>query len=71
MKKVDASNNTLLLSGAEFDLFRKSGQSVDRINTVATNENGIAQFTGLLKGEYIVKESKAPAGYVLNTEEFR
>lgn len=70
VKKVDASNNTVLLSGATFDLYRKSGQALDRIGTMTTNASGIATFTGLLKGDYVVKESAAPAGYKLNIEEF-
>ncbi|MDR6885162.1 LPXTG-motif cell wall-anchored protein [Bacillus sp. 3255] len=70
VKKVDASNNTVLLSGATFDLYRKAGQTRDKVGTMATNASGIAQFAGLLKGDYIVKESTAPAGYELNTREY-
>ncbi|WP_161407608.1 LPXTG cell wall anchor domain-containing protein [Paenibacillus silvestris] len=66
VKKVDASNNTVLLKGATFDLYRKTDRTLDRIGTVTTNENGIANFTGLLKGNYVVKESAAPAGYALD-----
>lgn len=66
VKKVDVLNNTVLLSGATFDLYRKSDGTLDRIGTMTTNENGIANFTGLLKGNYVVKESIAPVGYALD-----
>ncbi|MBA2940985.1 collagen binding domain-containing protein [Paenibacillus sp. CGMCC 1.16610] len=68
VKKVDASNYTVLLSGATFDLYRKSDRALDRIGTMTTNENGVANFTGLLKGNYVVKESAAPAGYALDAD---
>lgn len=66
VKKVDSTNNSLLLSGATFELYRKSGQTKDLIRSLTTNETGTVVFTGLLAGDYIVKEQVAPQGYVLD-----
>ncbi|MDQ0918681.1 collagen binding domain-containing protein [Paenibacillus sp. V4I5] len=66
IKKVDLANNTLLLSGATFELYRKIGQEKDIIRSLTTNETGKVVFSGLLAGDYIVKEQVAPQGYVLD-----
>ena len=56
------------LQGAEFTIYEKeTGKEVTR---VITNYNGIARTGELPFGEYIVKETKAPAYYVLNENEF-
>ncbi|GFZ99581.1 hypothetical protein GCM10008018_52270 [Paenibacillus marchantiophytorum] len=69
VKKLDSANNSLLLSGATFELYRKAGESKTLINTLTTGETGIVVFKELLAGEYTVKEKTAPAGYNLNLEE--
>ncbi|MBP1967232.1 LPXTG cell wall anchor domain-containing protein [Paenibacillus aceris] len=69
VKKVDAADRNLLLGGATFELYRKSGETKYLIRTVTTNATGTADFTGLLAGEYVVKETISPAGYVLNSIE--
>lgn len=70
VKKVDVSNTTTTLSGAVFELYRMSGQAKNLIRTETTNAAGIAEFTGLLAGEYVLKEKTAPAGYVLDPKEY-
>lgn len=69
VKKIDSTNNTLLLSGAIFELYRKSGTARTLISTLTTDETGSAIFKDLLAGDYVVVEKSAPSGYVLNREE--
>ena len=61
--KLDADTN-FPLSGAYFDIF-KDGQLID---TVRTNEQGLATVSGLSEGYYEAVEKIAPAGYVISTE---
>ena len=73
--KIGSKNNQFTgqldgdnLKGAEFTIYEKAtGKEVTR---VVTNYNGIARTEELPYGEYIVKETKAPAYYVLNEQEF-
>ena len=58
--KVDASNNSKLLAGAEFDIINAQGQVVD---TVTTGADGTASAE-LPAGTYTIKEVKAPEGYI-------
>ncbi|HAT4361796.1 TPA: Cys-Gln thioester bond-forming surface protein [Clostridium perfringens] len=62
--KVDEETNTPL-QGAEFEIT----QDGKHIETITTGENGIATSSLLPFGNYLVKEIKAPAKYVLNGEE--
>lgn len=66
------------LEGAEFTAFNKSGHAVflgeKKINqgeaavTIRTDKNGLAKSAAdaLPYGDYLVKETKAPSGYLLN-----
>lgn len=73
--KIGSKNNQITgqldgdnLKGAEFTVYEKAtGKEVTR---VVTNFNGITRTEELPYGEYIVKEIKAPAYYVLNEQEF-
>lgn len=62
--KCDEGNN-YSLPYASFDVFR-NGQ---RVTSVTTNENGLAYVPGVTTGYYTVKETVAPAGYVLDGTE--
>ncbi|EOU1611732.1 Cys-Gln thioester bond-forming surface protein [Clostridium perfringens] len=62
--KVDEETNTPL-QGAKFEIT----QDGKHIETITTGENGIATSSLLPFGNYLVKEIKAPAKYVLNGEE--
>ncbi|MFD2386074.1 SpaA isopeptide-forming pilin-related protein [Enterococcus rivorum] len=53
-----------LLSGAEFDVY----DSTDKlVKTVTTDVNGVASLADLPYGTYKVVETKAPAGYILDS----
>ena len=79
-KKVDADNPGKELSGAEFGLYQCNGDQTtgDPIVTAVSGEDGVVSFTGIYLGtfdkgtaadqatkEFCLKETKAPAGYVL------
>ncbi|MGN0628691.1 MAG: collagen binding domain-containing protein [Oscillospiraceae bacterium] len=57
--------NNAVLAGAEFALYDGQGNEVRR---GTTGNDGVLEFTGLAYGEYILKETKAPAGYVVSQE---
>ncbi|KFM95104.1 TQXA domain-containing protein [Bacillus clarus] len=59
VKKV--GENGELLAGAIFEVFNANNESVGKITT---NNDGIAELNNLSIGTYIIKEIKAPTGYV-------
>lgn len=75
--KIDASDNTIKLGNAEFELTKV--QSLETTNQVTegqyretgttSNANdetkGMLQFTGITPGYYYLHETKAPDGYVM------
>ena len=65
IKKVDASDRSILLSGVVFDLFNKDGFVV----TGTTDANGEIIFTDLSYDLYKIKEKVADPDYVLNSSE--
>ncbi|QTR83269.1 choice-of-anchor A family protein [Bacillus cytotoxicus] len=67
IKKVDASNNNIVLEDATFEVVNKKNEVVSKITT---DGNGIAE-TDLPFGEYILKETKAPKGYKLSDREWK
>jgi len=74
--KVD-SRNDQPLKGAVFGLFSENGTTAEI--TATTNENGIAEFTGLVGDAqnpeneviYTLKEITAPSGYLKTEQEWR
>ena len=60
--KQDRADNSPL-QGVEFTLqgFSDAGNAVNK--TIATNENGIAEFTGIKEGDYTLAETKPKDGY--------
>ena len=64
--KVDAKTKEPL-KGAEFSLFNSNGSI--KIKTLTTDEDGKVLFQNLLFGEYLLKETKAPNGYVSGVNE--
>ncbi len=62
--KVDAADPAQTLAGAEFKLIDKSGTRAPRIGT--TDGMGELRFANLLYGDYVLEETKAPEGYVID-----
>ena len=54
-----------VLAGASFQLYNSSNQAVG--SPVTTGSDGIAKWTHLEYGTYYLKETAAPAGYVLDS----
>ena len=62
------------LSGVEFDVIAKENITLktgdvvkragEKVGTIVTNAQGQGQLEGLEVGKYILKETKAPAGYI-------
>ncbi|WP_027634360.1 SpaA isopeptide-forming pilin-related protein [Clostridium hydrogeniformans] len=66
IKKTDNSGN--VLSGAEFTLYDNNGNVVE---TAISDNNGMVTFENVDYGNYIVKETKAPEGYVASEDEIK
>ncbi|MGN5455767.1 MAG: SpaA isopeptide-forming pilin-related protein [Candidatus Kurthia intestinigallinarum] len=78
IKKVDATDETQLLAGAEFELvYTDAETNVTIKRTATTNEQGIATFTEIPYSKYVdekgvvVKEVKAPEGFKLADDEIQ
>src|SRR5699024_4397887 len=67
--KVDSTHGQkeTSLAGAEFDLI--DADTVNVLKSGTTDENGQIDFGRLLFGDYILKETKVPEGYVTPEEE--
>lgn len=65
VSKVDIYNNPI--SGVTFDVYSDAQLTTKIGTTTKTNPSGIAYLTGITKvGNYYVKESSTPDGYVTN-----
>lgn len=66
----DEAGKPLPLAGAVFELVRSDGEPVDVSDVdsvrVTTAADGTAEFTGVRLGSYLVREVKAPYGYVIS-----
>lgn len=60
--KVDATDDSKFLEGAEFKLV-----SDDMAYTAISGQNGVVTFSNIPWGEYTLIETKAPGGYILDT----
>lgn len=58
--KQDASDSAIKLEGVEFEIYDEAGNKVD---TVRTNSEGIAESVFLNDGRYKIKEISQPEGY--------
>ena len=65
VKKVDSNDVEKILSGVDFNISVKDDMS-EIIQTVKTDDNGIATFDDLELGVYYIQEAKQVDGYVLN-----
>lgn len=68
LKKVDEDNHETPLKDAEFTL--TSTTDATKVFTSKSNGDGYISFKGLDAGTYILKETKAPAGYALSGVEY-
>ncbi|MDT2848235.1 SpaA isopeptide-forming pilin-related protein [Vagococcus carniphilus] len=68
LRKFDASDSNKLLQGAEFSLYRSTGELIDE--GLITDEAGILTKKNLVVGDYYFKETKAPKGYKLSNKQY-
>ena len=61
-----SSYDDSMLKGAEFKLTGTSDYGTAYDKTAVSGDNGLAKFTGLEAGTYIVQETKAPKNYFLD-----
>ncbi|OMF89277.1 hypothetical protein BK146_23405, partial [Paenibacillus sp. FSL R7-0333] len=59
------------LVGAEFALSRVVGTELKETQKQTSAEDGTLTFTNLKAGKYVLKETKAPAGYSLDSSEIK
>jgi len=74
VKKTDAETGNGL-SGAEFEIRAKEDivtpdGTVTVVDTITTSDKGTAETKKLYLGKYEVQETKAPEGYLLNTQKY-
>ncbi|HEM5992570.1 TPA: discoidin domain-containing protein [Streptococcus suis] len=71
IKKQDATNEQTLLDGARFTLYRAQGPEGGKLEQLATGvtANGLADMD-VGPGYFILQETQAPTGYVLNNKEY-
>lgn len=77
LTKVDSTDSTVVLSGAEFKLTKYTDAQRTTIDasfaqqgsmTVTTAADGVIKFVNLRKGYYVLTETKAPFGYEESAE---
>lgn len=67
--KKDEADQTKRLKDAKFDVIRERNGVV--VGRFTTGEDGTVEVGNLLKDTYIIKETEAPEGYELGTEEIK
>lgn len=63
IKKLDQDGNAL--QGAEFTLYDSNNNALE---AVVSDKDGIIVFNDVLYGDYYIKETKAPEGYVSSSD---
>ncbi len=66
LKKVDVDDRKVGLAGAEFELQKMNGKTIESIRKATSDKDGNFGFEGLEDGNYQIVETKAPTGYVLS-----
>lgn len=71
IEKVDAEDDTVKLTGAEFAVFARedyntNGLNAETLYTLVTNSKGTASIDGIPCGDYVLVETFAPYGYRLD-----
>ncbi|MBY5022353.1 discoidin domain-containing protein, partial [Streptococcus suis] len=71
IKKQDATNEQTLLDGANFTLYRARDHNGGKLEAIASKVtvNGLADID-VGPGYFILQETQAPTGYVLNDKEY-
>lgn len=68
IEKTDADTQKVL-PGAAFDLYAdNNGQKGQLLRSGTTDQNGKLVWNNLKSGKYILLESKAPAGYIIDSD---
>ncbi len=73
LRKTDSQGAKNYLSGATFEIYDTDGESAGTLNNISDENGYITPSDGitLSKGEYYLKETKAPEGYVLPAGDFK
>jgi LPXTG-motif cell wall-anchored protein len=69
IKKLDAEDDLKMLGDATFALYRLNGSDRVFMNSLTTDSTGTATFNKLWLGNYVLIETTAPSGYVLDPTE--
>ncbi|OZQ90568.1 collagen binding domain-containing protein, partial [Paenibacillus sp. VTT E-133291] len=71
VKKVDAADNSKVLEGAIFNLYRVSGSEEVLFSTsIPTDKDGKTVFKDLRPGKYFLQEKTAPIGYIKDSNKY-
>ncbi|MGG5330570.1 SpaA isopeptide-forming pilin-related protein [Enterococcus sp. AZ163] len=66
LKKVNADDKAL--ANASFDLWKVANGKETKVTERVSDTEGLIKITALEPGDYELRETKAPAGYIVNTE---
>jgi uncharacterized repeat protein (TIGR01451 family)/LPXTG-motif cell wall-anchored protein len=61
VKIIKLDDNKKVLKDSEFTLYDMEGKEIDKLSS---GEDGVVLFENLIYGKYIIKETKAPEGYI-------